>query len=194
MPSQWGVHMCRIELHSQMYGMRSAAIRRSLQGNVQSPRAQILLGNLNSQYSCIPAVFFRINKSPTVARNVSVGSTQYLVLENVFTMEWKNAQAEKPGKFLRSTDSYAFAEQLTIWIRHCNTYCLRMFEQRGKEIPRFLLIGDPIGLFDETDGTTELSDGQQQEGNKITGDGIRTNSKMLQTHYLMVRQYLPLKI
>uniref|UniRef100_A0A1I8BWM7 DNA helicase n=1 Tax=Meloidogyne hapla TaxID=6305 RepID=A0A1I8BWM7_MELHA len=54
-------------------------------------------------------------------------------------------------------------------------------ERREGELPRFLLIGDPRGLFDESDAVETRTN----YANVERLEGVRSTKMLLQTHYLM---------
>ena len=58
-------------------------------------------------------------------------------------------------------------------------------ERRDGELPRFLLIGDPRGLFDESDAVETRSSNYYDVEKHET---YRSTKRLLQTHYLMVKR------
>lgn len=72
---------------------------------------------------------------------------------------------------------------MTILIRQCNRVCMRKFEDMGN--PRFLLIADPQGLFDESGDAIEGNNGGEGEGQQLVANAAG-NHDLLQTYYLMV--------
>lgn len=102
-------------------------------------------------------------------RTLRIGENEYKMLENVQILEWKYIDEKlKP-------------EHLTILIRQCNRVCMRKFEDIGN--PRFLLIGDPQGLFDESGDAIEGNNGGEGEGQQLANSA--GNHDLLQTYYLM---------
>ncbi|KAF7635841.1 TED_complement domain-containing protein [Meloidogyne graminicola] len=129
-----------------------------------------LCANINSAEGKKFALFFRISSNNIDKVFIGDSSTEYIVLRNVRIMEWKSNEIEHP-------------EHINIWIRSCNLNCLRMInERREGELPRFLLIGDPRGLFDESDAV-EIQNNNY--GNIKINENSRSTKMLLQTHYLM---------
>uniref|UniRef100_A0A914L391 Uncharacterized protein n=2 Tax=Meloidogyne TaxID=189290 RepID=A0A914L391_MELIC len=128
-----------------------------------------LCENINAPEGRKFALFFRISSKNIATIQIGDSSTEYTVLKNVRIMEWKSNEIEQP-------------EQITIWIRSCNLNCLRMVnERKDGELPRFLLIGDPRGLFDESD----LVETKSRYASFEKLEGQKSTKMLLQTHYLM---------
>lgn len=83
------------------------------------------------------AVIFRIENRTMISR----GYAKYMVMD-LNIMDWKAPLG------LNITQP----KRLTIWIRECNTHCKKMMGSSDESrTPRFLLIGDPRGLFNDNE-------------------------------------------
>uniref|UniRef100_A0A183C720 L-2-hydroxyglutarate dehydrogenase, mitochondrial n=1 Tax=Globodera pallida TaxID=36090 RepID=A0A183C720_GLOPA len=118
------------------------------------------------------ALTFRLNPNSVVHTvKIAHSTAEYTVLDNVRVVEWRSSWADQP-------------ELLTIWIRKCNIGCLNVLKETSGKSPRFMLIGNPQGLFDEGDLST---DWEEENGDVAGGEAlaVRAKDRMVRTHYVM---------
>ncbi|KAL3082932.1 hypothetical protein niasHS_010734 [Heterodera schachtii] len=116
------------------------------------------------------ALTFRLNpNSVPQTVKISQSSAEYTVLENVRVVEWQSSSLDRP-------------ELLTVWVRKCNFACLNLLKETNGKSPRFMLIGNPQGLFDEGELAADLE--ERGEGTVSQNSG-RAADRMVRTHYVM---------